>query len=72
MIYYRMLESEKPYKHPPEPKRKTIEASIRWNIAIQSDRKIKSNRPDIEVKEFERKICFPTDMIIYHIKNIKK
>ena len=49
------MESEKGYKHQPEPITEAKEALILWNLAIQTDRKIKRNRPDIVVKHNKRK-----------------
>ena len=53
--YYRILKSEKWYKKTSEPKKKQKEATILRNFAIQTDRKIKSNIPDIMVKDYKRK-----------------
>ena len=50
-----MLDYEKWYKQQPEPITETKEAIILWNIPIQTDRKIKSNRPDKVVKDNKSK-----------------
>ena len=46
---YGILQSEKLYKHQQEPT-EAKEAANFWDFAIQTDRKIKSNRPDYKRK----------------------
>ena len=53
---------KKLYKHQPEAITRAEGAAILWSFVIQTDRKIKSNRPDIVVKSYERKIYLPNDM----------
>ena len=48
---------KKMYKHQPETKTEAKESSLLWNFAIQTNRKIKSNRPDIVIKDYKRKTC---------------
>ena len=43
------------YKHLPEPVKEAKGATILWDFAIQADRKIKSNRLDLMVKDNKRK-----------------
>ena len=45
-------------KHQPEPMTEAKGAADLYDLAIQTDRKIKSNRPDIVVKDYKRKVCF--------------
>ena len=47
-----MLNCEKWYKYQSEPAK---EATILLDFTIQTDRKIKNNRPDFVVKDFKRK-----------------
>ena len=56
------MDWEKCYEHQP------ITATILWDFAIQTDRKIKSNRQDIVVKGYNRKTC--QQLISYQSKNI--
>ena len=53
--YYKNPRSEKHYYHQPEPITEAKEATILWDFAIQTDRKIKNNRPDIIVKDYKKK-----------------
>ena len=46
------LKFEKRFKHQVELITESKEATIFWNFVIQTDRKIKSNRPYIVVKWF--------------------
>ena len=52
--YSGTLDCGKCYKHQPEDKG----ATLLWKFAIQTDRKIKNNRPDIKVKDYKRKYAF--------------
>ena len=53
--YYGILDCKKEYKHQPEWIAEAKEATILWDFTIQTDRKIKNNRPDFVVKDFKRK-----------------
>ena len=50
------------YKHQPEQITEAKGATILRDFAIQTDRKIQTNRPDIAVKDYKRKTCFLIDM----------
>ena len=39
-------------------------AIILWDFTIQTDSKIKSNRPNIVAKDYKRKICLLIDMFV--------
>ena len=43
--------------HQPEPITEAKESTILWVFVIQIDWKIKSNWPDIMVKDYKRKTC---------------
>ena len=61
-IYNGILDYKKWYKHQAEPITEVKEAYILWDFAIQTDRKIKSHRPDIVIKEYKRKAWVLIDM----------
>ena len=44
--------------------------TILWDFAIQTNRKIKNNKPDIVVKDNERKTCLLTDKFVATEDNI--
>ena len=52
-----ILWDERWYNHQPKTKTETKEANIVWGFATQTKRKIKSNGPDIVVKDYKKK-CF--------------
>ena len=57
------MDREKGYKPQPEPITEAKEAAtILWDFAIETDRKIKRNRPDLVVKDYKRKTYFLIDM----------
>ena len=56
-----MLDYEKGYKRQPETK---TDAKSILGFAMQTDRKIKSNKPNIVVKNYKRKICLPIDIAV--------
>ena len=58
--YYGILDWEKWYKHQSKSITETKRATILWHMAIQTDRKIKSNRLDIVVKDYKRKKNIPS------------
>ena len=51
---YGTLWCEKWYKHHPVPKTEAKEVDILKDFAIQTDSKIKSNRPDIMIKDYKK------------------
>ena len=75
------MDCEKCYEHQPKPMIKVKRASIHWVFPIQTDRKIKTNRPYTVFKDNERKPCLriemsePTDINVsvkeYNIVNAK-
>ena len=50
--YCTISNGEKWYKHQPEPLTEAKRATILWDFAIQTGRKIKINRPDIVFKDY--------------------
>ena len=51
--YINTMDCEKWSKHQLERIREAKRAIIPWNFAVQTDWKIKTNRPDIEFKDYE-------------------
>ena len=45
-------------------------STILWDFAIQTDRKIKTNKPDIVVKDHKRKACLLIDMAVTTDDNV--
>ena len=64
------MKCEKWYKNQPEPITKAKIATIFWDFAIQTNRKIKITRPDIMVRNYKRKICLLINMSVPKDKNI--
>ena len=58
MIYYGILDCEKWYKHQPEPITEVKLTTKLWDFAVQTDRKIKSNRPYVGEKNDNIKHTF--------------
>ena len=72
---YGILKCEKRCKRQPEIIEKTKEVIILWDFAIQTEWKIKRNRPDIVIKDNKRKTCLSINMSVptgynISIKNI--
>ena len=63
------MDCENEYKHQPEPITEANDIIILWDFAIQNDRKIKRNRPDLVVKDYKRK-TYLIDMVIPTDNNI--
>ena len=59
---YGILKSEKWFKLQPESIREAKETTILWNIAIQTNRKIKINKPDFVVEDYKRELCLLIDI----------
>ena len=62
------MNCEKCYKHQPEPISETKGATILSDLPIQTDRKIKTNRPD--VKDYKKKTYLQIDMPVPKNNNI--
>ena len=58
------------YEHQPEAVTETDNVSILWDYSIQTDRKIKPNKPDITVKDKREKNCKLIDVKIIADKNV--
>ena len=52
------------HKHQPELITEPKTPTILWDFTIQTNRKIKSNRPDIVVKDYKRKTSLLIDMSV--------
>ena len=49
--------TDKYYEHEPKTVTENNEATILWDMPIQTDREIKANRPDIVVKDKKQRTC---------------
>ena len=49
--------TDKCYEHEPKTVAENNEATILWDMPIQTDREIKANRPDIVVKDKKQRTC---------------
>ena len=54
------MDLEQRYKQP-EPLTEGKGATVFWDFAVQTERKIENNEPDLEVKHPKRKTCLLTD-----------
>ena len=54
---YNIKVTDKYYEHEPKTVTENNEATILWDMPIQTDREIKANRPDIVVKDKNQRIC---------------
>ena len=68
--YYRILDCEKWYKQQPETITEVKGASILWDFPIETDRKLKRNRPGLVVKDYKRKICLLIEISVPTDNNI--
>ena len=50
---FNLPRTEKWYEHKPQPSNKWTEVTILWDFTINTDRKIRANRPDITIKNLE-------------------
>ena len=64
MKNYGILDYEKWFKHKPEPIAEAKRATILREFIIKTDRKIKTNRPAIMVKDYKRKPILLIDMSV--------
>ena len=62
--HYNIAVKDKYYEHEPSTVEDNEEATIMWDMPIQTDREIKANRPDIVVKNKKEKTCLLIDMSI--------
>ncbi|KXJ16764.1 uncharacterized protein LOC110235072 [Exaiptasia diaphana] len=62
--HYNIEVKDKYYEHEPSTVEDNEEATILWDMPIQTDREIKANRPDIVVKNKKEKTCLLIDMSI--------
>ena len=60
--YYGLPSADNWYTHKPEPVIENENVTILWDFEVHTDRTIKSNRPDIIIKDYETKSCFLIDM----------
>ena len=65
-----ILDCEKWYKHQSEPFAEPKEAGILWDFSIQTDRKIKNNKPDLVVKDYKSKTRLLIEMSMSTDNNI--
>ena len=55
--HYNIKVTDKYYEHEPKTVTENNEATILWDMPIQTDREIKANRPDIVVKDKKQRTC---------------
>ena len=55
--HYGAQHAENWYEHRPVAVTETDDVTILWDYSIQTDRKIKANKPDITVKDKTEKTC---------------
>ena len=55
--HYNIKVTDKYYEHEPKTVTENNEATILWDMPIQTDREIKANRPDIVVKDRKQRTC---------------
>ena len=62
--------ADKWYEHKPEKVTKNEAATVLWDMPVNTDKKIKANRPDIIIKDKKEKTCIMIDMIIPSERNV--
>jgi hypothetical protein len=67
--HYNMDVNNKWYEHQIEPVMENNKATILWDFAIQTDRTIKANRPDLVIRDKKTKTCLLLDVSIPADKN---
>ena len=58
------------YEHQPEPVKENDKFCLLWDFSINTDRTIRANRPDIIVKDKEKKECLLIDMSVPGDSNV--
>ena len=61
---YNIEVTDKYYEHKPTTETENKEATILWDMPIQTDKEIKANRPDIVVKNKKERTCQLIDMSV--------
>ena len=67
--HYDMEVNNKWYEHQTEPVMENSKATILWDFAIQTDRTIKANRPDLVIRDKKTRTCLLLDVSIPTDKN---
>lgn len=67
--HYNIQVTEKWYEHATPPVTENELVTIMWDFAIQTDRTIKANRPDIVVRDKKLKTCQIIDVAIPQDRN---
>ena len=62
--YYNIETTDKWYDHEPKTVTESDEVTFLWDMPIHTDREIKSNRPDIEMKDKRERRCKIIDVAI--------
>ena len=68
--HYEIPHTEKWYEHTPEPVVEGKNVTILWNFTVQTDRKIDGNRPDIIIKNNEKRTCIIINVAVPSDQNI--
>ena len=58
------------YENKPEPVVETESATILWDFAIRTDRKINANKPDITIKDHKNNSCLLVELMFPMDKNL--
>ena len=58
------------YEHKPKPVVETKNATILWDFAIHTDRKIDANKPDITIKDHKNNVCLMVELMFPMDKNL--
>ena len=68
--HYQIPTEEKWYKHKPDPVTEGQNATILWDFGINTDRTVRANRPDIVIKDYNRRTCLLIDMSVPSDRNL--
>ena len=67
--YYQFTTEDKWYDHETPPVMSNEKVTIMWDFPIQTDREIRSNRPDIVIRDKSAKTCLLLDVSIPSDRN---
>ena len=67
--HYNIKVTDKYYEHEPKTVTENNEATILWDMPIQTDREIKANRPDIIVKDKKQRTCQLIEISVHTERN---
>lgn len=70
--HYKIETDNRWYKHVPNKVQDNEQATIIWDMPVQTDKEIKANRPDIIVKDWAKNTCLLIDVSVPSDQNIVK